>query len=168
MKSKLDKIKSSGFKTPSGYLDELEDRVFARLNNEDGSKDLKSSGFNLPENYFDTVEASVLNRLETKRETKIISLLTRRRLTYISSVAAALILAFTLFLNNEVGADELNYEVVSDYILDEDIDSYDLAALLTEEELSSIDIEIYNDSYNTDSIEDYLLENVDLEEIIDQ
>lgn len=167
MKSKLDKIKNSGYKIPKGYFDGLEDQVLVKMQSEKTLNKISSAGFSLPDDYFDTFETSVLNKL-AKPETKVVNLFSRRSLIYISSVAAALILAFTLFINNETGSEEFNYELVSDYIIDEGIDSYDLAALLTEEELSTMDLEIYSNSYQTDSVEDYLLENMDFEEIIDQ
>ena len=62
----------------------------------------------------------------------------------------------------------LDDEMVESYIIDEGIDTYELAALLTEEELTTLDTEIFTNTFTDDSLEDYLLENADMESILDQ
>ena len=167
MNSNLNNINKAGFKVPNDYFNTLEDEVINAIRLNELTKDHKETGFSIPSDYFDLVEDAIINEIKDAAETKVIPLFNRRRLTYISGIAAALIIAFTIFFNSTT-TDELNYELVEEYIIDEGIDTYDLAALLTEEELTNLNEKVYDEAYNLESLEAYLLENVNLEELIEQ
>lgn len=168
MSKNLKNIKSTGFKTPKDYFDGLEDAVFHKMSTEKIQEAIDDHGFAMPENYLEGVENSVLAKLD-QDSTKLISLLSRRNILYVSGVAAAIVLMFTLFLNKETQTiEDLDQNLVENYLLDQDISSYELASLLSDEELTLINDNIMQEVYDDDSLEDYLLENVNLEDIIEQ
>jgi len=61
------KQQGSGFKTPKGYFDSVEDSVFSKLTSEKFSK---KSGFKEPNNYFKTVENSVFQKIKKVESVK--------------------------------------------------------------------------------------------------
>ena len=169
--TRLKDIKNPGFKAPSkDYFDSLEDAVFARLKAEDLKEVVGEHGFSAPEGYFSKIEDNILDQVKPEEnEVKVVSLFNRKRLMYMSGVAAAILILFAVFINRSPEAEqELDMELVETYILDQDISTYELASLLTEEELQSINTDILEETFEDEDLEDYLLENVDLENIIDQ
>ena len=62
---------------------------------------------------------------------------------------------------------ELSMEPQKTYILDEGISSYELAALFTDEEITTFNEEIMEEAFNDEPLEDYLLENTDIEDLIE-
>ena len=167
--SKLDKIKNSGFKSPKGYFTNLEDQIIDRIKLEDALINTEASGFVMPEGYLEDVEDKIINRLPSK-EVKVVSIFRRQNLLYLSGVAAAVLILFAVLMNtgSSFNIDSLDEELVESYILDADVDTYELAALLTEEELTTLDTEIFDDAFADDSLDDYLLENAVIEDILDQ
>ena len=77
---------------------------------------------------------------------------------------------FAVFINqtNVENINDLDVELVENYMLEEDLDTYELASLLTEEEITTINTDIFTETYDDAILEDYLLENADLEDIMDQ
>jgi len=160
-------ITKTGFKAPENYFESVEDSVFSKIKSENSLKSVKGSGYKIPEGYLDTVEENILNKLNN--ETKVVSLFTRKNLVYISGMAAAILILFAIFIkNNNPLTEELDYQVVEAYILEQDINTYELASLLTDEELSDMTLEIMDDAFDEEDMEDYLLENVNIEDIIEQ
>ena len=169
MNKKLKDIKQTGFKTPKDYFSTLEDAVLDQIKTDDLLKGMESTGYSLPEGYLSSVEDNVFNKLDSNKDVKVVSLLSRRNLLYMSGVAAAIVILFSVFIKNEVNTnEELDYDMVENYIMQQDISSYELAALLTEEELESINSEVMDEAFTDDEMETYLLENVNIEEIIEQ
>jgi hypothetical protein len=161
----LNKIKSSGFKIPDEYFESLEEKVFSKLHGESKLSTIKTSGFKKPDNYFITIEESILQKLSQKKETKIIKLSSKRTLLYVSGIAACILLLFNLSIfENKPSFDDLETETVENYILDENINSYDIAALLSYEQIEEFVIIDYN--LNEDNIEKYLLDNADIEDLM--
>ncbi len=169
MQKDLNNIKNTGFKVPKDYFNILEDTILSKIKAESILKDIDSPGFEIPNGYLDTLEYTVFNKLPKKENPKIISLFSKKNLIYISGVAAAIVIMFGFFWNNTNASEmELDYEMVESYLIDQNISSYEIASLLTEEELSNIDSEIMNEAFNDEDMEDYLLENVNFEDIIEQ
>lgn len=165
---KLKHIKSTGFKTPDGYFDSLEAKLNARLANEERIQDIDNAGFEVPKDYFETLEDKILSQVSEPSKGKVVTLFSRRNLIYISGVAAAILVAFTIFFKSDPLTDTpIDDEVVKTYILDEGISSYELAALFTDEEITSFNEEIMEEAFNDESLEDYLLENTDIEDLIE-
>lgn len=169
MKTNFNNIKKTGFKTPDNYFDAVEDNIMNAIKKENSLNISKETGFITPEKYFDTIEDVIINKIEKKNTTKVITLFSKRNLIYASSIAAAILIMFSIYLNKDNDIlEEIEYEIVENYILNQGISSYDIASLLTEEELSYINFEIMDEAFNNEDIEDYLLENANLEDIIEQ
>ena len=169
MSNKLNNIQDNGFKVPKDYFDNLEEKIFANAHLDEAVQGENSTGFDVPKGYFDSLEDEIISKLP-QTETKVISLFSKRNLVYISGVAAAILILFAVFINqtNIENINDLEVELVENYMLEEDLDTYELASLLTEEEITTINNEIFTETYDDAILEDYLLENADLEDIMDQ
>lgn len=145
-------------KAPEGYFDDLENRVFAKLQ-EEGLPD--EIGMKVPEDYFDTLEDRLIERLGNEETTQVIPLYRRRPFVYAASIAACLILAVTLFIRN--APDDIVLEIADIEAYFEEggmeYDTDDIAQLLTDEDLEDLPSEkiLFSDQ----DIEEYLLENLD-------
>ena len=169
MKSKLKNIKKTGFKTPKNYFQNLEDQIMDTIKLDNALKSIDDAGFKIPQGYLDTLEDVVLTKVTKTSNPKVISILNKQTLIYISGVAAAVLIMFNIFWNKtETTIDTLDAELVENYFIDQGINTFEIAALLTNDEEINIDIEIFDETFNNDSLEDYLLENMDLEDFIDQ
>ncbi len=156
---KLHNINNSGFKVPENYFDTLEDRLFTQAKLK-ASAD--SSGFTMPENYLNTLEDNILSQVSEKETTKVIPLFSRKNLLYASSIAAAITLLFTLSIQNtKPMLDGVDNETVESYLLNEDIDLYEIASTLTAEDLAKENFKEVKIDETT--FEDYILSDVDLE-----
>ncbi|MFD1163559.1 MULTISPECIES: hypothetical protein [Hwangdonia] len=167
MKNKnLHNIKSSGFKTPDNYFESFDDELLAKLKTSNKLDGIKTTGFKVPNDYFETIDDTILNAVKNQRDTKVISLFTWKKVAYASAVAASIILMFNLVFNTseELTFDSLETASIENYLAEEDFTSYELATLLTEEELNS---EAFtNTNITEDSLEDYLLDNADIEDLL--
>jgi len=168
--NKLKNIKDPGFKVPKEYFNSLEDAVFSKLNTEELQGKIDDHGFAMPKDYLDAIEDKVFSKLNKNDDNvKVVSLFNKRNLLYISGIAAALVIMFSIFINKNDGtSEELDYEMVENYIIDQNISSYELASLLTDEELLEVNSDIMDEAFGDDSLEDYLLENANIEDIIEQ
>lgn len=164
MKNKnLQHIKSAGFKTPANYFESFDENVFNKLNSKNQLNSIKETGFKVPDNYFESFNETSLNSNFRGKESKVISLFSKRNFIYASSIAAAIVVLFFNLSIFEISPsfDNLETETVENYIIDENISSYEIAALLTDAEIEE-DI-IIEHSFSEDNIEAYLLENADIE-----
>jgi len=140
MQLNLNNIKKTGFKTPDNYFDAVEDNIMNAIKQENNLNLSKETGFKTPNNYFDAIEDVIINKIETKSTPKVILLFSKRNLLYASSIAAAVLLLFNLSIfDKEDPWDSLDTLTVENYILEEGIDSYELAALLTDDDFLEID-----------------------------
>lgn len=160
--NKLHNIKESGFEIPKGYFDSLEDTIISNIK----LKELSSeSGFKTPDNYFDSLEETILSKISEKENTKVISLFTRQNIVYLSGIAAAILLLFNLNIFNNDSLDwNLDTETVENYIIDENISSYEIASLLNEDEL--IENNFSQHSLSDETIETFILNDVDIDDLI--
>ncbi len=159
-------IREAGYEAPDTYFESIEDRVMAKLNEDVRLDKITNSGFKTPDNYFENIEDVIFENLKEDKVTKVIPLFSRRNILYFSSIAAAIIIMFGLFINK--GEAPLDMELVETYLEQQDLDTYDIASLLTEEDLSQDDFGIINDNFSEESLEDYLIDNANLEDIIEQ
>ncbi len=159
---KLHHIKSSGFTIPENYFDAFEKKLQDKIQGETSLAPNVSSGFKTPEGYFETLESNIFEKVSVEHKSKVVSLINRRTLIYVSGIAAAIVLLLYLWpFDNQHSFDTLEMETVENYVLDENFSSYEIASLLTEEELHN-DITVEH-KLNEEHIQDYLLENADLE-----
>lgn len=165
---RINNISKPGFKAPDNYFDSVEEGVFARLKSDNLKSMVEQTGFKIPDGYFDGLEERVEDKLKGD-EPKVIPLFSRKKLYYISGIAAAIVILLAVFLNRSSEEfQDLDYQMVETYIINQDISTYEIASLLTEEEIEQVDLNILDEKLNDESLEDYLLENINLEDIIDQ
>lgn len=164
-KDKLYNIKSTGFKTPDNYFESFDDKLFERLPQKDSVDSVKTTGYKTPKDYFDTVEANVFSKLSDD-EKPVIKLSTRKTFYYVAGVAASLLLLFAVFINSDT-TEELSVEMVENYLGNRDLNSYELAELLSDSDLLEDDFIITKTTYQEDNLESYLLENSDIESILE-
>ncbi len=152
----------AGFKVPESYFKNLDKTIpptsilKAKAN---------TSGFSVPKTYFNSFEDHVLQTLSAKKQTKVRPLFNKKSLVYVTSIAATIILLFTLTTNKtNTTWNTLDVEAVESYILLEDIDTYEIAAQLPEDNL--LETNFVNLDFNEQTIETYLLNNTDIEDLI--
>ncbi len=162
----LHNIKSTGYKTPDHYFESLEDAIFSKLAEESISSRVHSSGFKVPESYFESLDAKILNAVDENHKIQVISLLSWKKVAYISGIAASLILAFNLFFmnSNQLAIEDLETASIENYLMNEDLNAYDIAPYLGANELNSEDF--VENTLNASELEDYLLENSNVEYLI--
>ncbi|MEJ6791793.1 MAG: hypothetical protein QNK89_03395 [Lacinutrix sp.] len=151
---KLHYIKNSGFKVPQDYFEGLEDSILAeaKLNGL-----VSDSGFKTPEGYLEDFNVSV------KKEAKVISIFSRKNMLFVSSIAAAIVLFFSLniFDNSPLSINDLDTTTVDNYILDE-TEIGDLVSLFQDNELSETQFIDYTLS---DETLDSYLEVIDVSDL---
>lgn len=160
--NKLHTIKNTGFKVPKDYFDGIEDAILSDIK----LKELApQSGYKLPDTYFDSLEDTILNKVSAKETSKVISIFNIKNIIYMSSAAAAILLLFNLFtLKNKSAIDRLDTETVENYIINENIGSYEIVSLLLEEDLLNEGFtELKIDEH---TVETYILNNLDMENLI--
>lgn len=163
---KLHNIKSSGFKTPDNYFESFDDKLMQRLTDETIIKGIEDTGFKTPDGYFNTVEDKVLKRLKPKNETPVISIFRRKQFYYVSGIAASLLLLFAVFIS-QPQTEELSVDLVENYLIESDLNTYELAELLVDTNMLEDDFTITETIYKEENLEDYLLENADIESILE-
>ncbi|WP_299114491.1 hypothetical protein [uncultured Winogradskyella sp.] len=163
---KLHNINSTGFKAPKDYFESFDQKLMQRLEEDTSIKGITATGFNVPKDYFDTVEAKIIDKVNEENKTKVISLFSRKNMYYVSGIAASLLLFFAIFINTN-NTEELSIEMVENYFIDSDLDTYDLAELLTEADVLEEDFTLVETNYSEENLEEYLLENADIEAILE-
>ncbi|MCL6294394.1 hypothetical protein [Jejuia spongiicola] len=165
-KINLHNIKTSGHKTPEKYFESFDDRLFSKLRDGNELDTIKSAGFKVPNDYFETVNDKILSKLENKNEAKVIPLFSLKKVAYVSAIAASLVLMFNVVFNTpeKVTYESLEIASIENYLVEEDFTSYEFASLLTEDELNS---EVFtNTDISEESLEDYLLDNANIEDLL--
>jgi hypothetical protein len=161
---KLHTIKNSGFKVPKGYFESLDDNVLGKLKANFNLRDIKSNSFKTPDDYFETFDEKLFKSLET--ETKVRHLITWKQLTYISGIAASFLIFFNLYFSQpkNVNFDSLETASITNYLTEENFNTYELASLFSEDELTSD--KFTEEPINESVLEEYLYENASIEDLI--
>jgi cell division protein FtsL len=161
--NKLHNIKDTGFKVPKNYFDSLEDAILTDLKLKEMAPE---SGYKVPDNYFESLEHKITNAIVLEKEGKVIKLFTWRKAAYITSIAASLILMFNIFFNNtkNITIDTIETASIEDYILNEDLETSEIASLFADEDLA--DVQLINDGYSSETLENYIIDNLEIEDII--
>tara|TARA_R110000787_G_scaffold86285_7_gene184045 strand:- start:631 stop:1128 length:498 start_codon:yes stop_codon:yes gene_type:complete len=155
-----DKKHKEDFVIPNDYFQEFENRLFNKMNIELLTKD---SGFKVPEGYFNEVDEKIIHQVKKPiNKTKIISIVSRKTILYAATIAAVVVLIFSIVNNkNEIPTfDEVEFSSIKSYIEEGniEIDNSDLSLLFTEEDLSTM---ILEENYISEKIlNEYLLENI--------
>jgi hypothetical protein len=144
----------TGFDVPEGYFDALEDKLQTRLIQESLPRE---SGFGVPEGYFDSLEDTILAKVDLPKEVKVIPL--RTRILRISSIAAVFAIMLTVYFS--VPNEEI--EPTSDEIaawIDENINEIDTEYIVDSfDEETTLDASFFEDSLESNTIENYLDED---------
>lgn len=160
---KLHHIKSAGFKTPDHYFESFDTKLKERLTEKELIRNIDASGFKVPENYFDTLNDKVLKQI--KEDKPVITLISKRNLYYIAGIAASLILMLNVYFSSEtITINDIETASIESYLEDGDFTTYDLAALLTEDELNTTNF--IENELSENAIEDYLLNTIEIEDLI--
>jgi hypothetical protein len=159
--------KETGFRVPEGYFDGISDKVFNTIHFNDVSELPKNDGFKVPEGYFESVENAVESHLKNDESGTVIPFNYKKTLYYISGIAAALVIYFSVLTKNQ-NSSEVTVEMVQSYFEYKNMDSYELAELLIESDLINIEDVNIQSSIDDDELEAYLLEHANLEQIISQ
>jgi hypothetical protein len=185
-------VKTSGFKIPMDYFDEIENDVISKLNTEKFSKrnnfNVPNDYFNevedivvaklkaeaiqkndaiiIPDNYFDKIEDKVFNKLKSEKKSKVITL--KKFTKFIAPIAIAASLLLLVYLNTtskKYTFDSISTAAIESYFENggNDVDVLSIASLYTEDELKNEEI---FDSTVTDSVVVNYLSEENLEEII--
>ena len=160
--NKLNKIKNTGFKVPKNYFESIDDVLLSSVKLKNTITD---TGFSIPETYLNTLEDKILSKVSKKTGPRVIPLFNKRTLVYVSSIAAAILLFFNLSIfEKNITFDSLDIETAENYIMNEVYDSYEIATLLTEEELNEDNFIEYD--FNEETIEAYIIDHLDVEDLI--
>lgn len=166
-KEKLHNIESTGFKTTDSYFESFDDKLLQRITNESKILGVKSTGFKTPHNYFESIETDISNSLNNKKSTKIISLFSRKRLAYVSGLAASIVLLFSLLINqqNKPDIDTIDVAAIESYLYQQDYSTDEFASLFELNEISETDFinveiseETLNEYLENSEAEDFLLD----------
>ncbi len=161
----LQHLKRSGFKTPEGYFGTLETKLLETLETQSALHNVTHPGFKTPEDYFSSLEDRIIGQVSETKKPKVIALSRQKAVLYLSSIAAAVLLFFNLSIFKTTPSFEsLETASVEAYLIDENISSYEIAALLSDEQINTtIDLDLDIDQAN---IETYLLEHADIDDLL--
>jgi len=163
----LHNTKNTGFKTPNDYFETFDDRLFEKLEKDNPTlENIEDTGFTTPDDYFETLEDSIFEKLNDDNK-PFIAINRKRKLYYISGIAASILLLLAIFINKPNNSEALSTEMVETYFTDADLDTYELAELLSDADLLDENFTITETNYNEDSLEEYLLEHSDIESILE-
>ncbi|MEZ4818107.1 MAG: hypothetical protein R2776_09095 [Flavobacteriaceae bacterium] len=156
---KSNKKYTHGLKTPPSYFNTLEEDIFIKIAEEKLPNDL---GFKVPSGYFNSLETQLLIEIPTKKEPTVISLFSKKNLGYAAGIAAILFIAlFVVFTPKTNTLDAIQTSEIEAYVSNGNIDLYtqDIAQLLTEDDLESLQIE-ETVFFSEENLETYLLETI--------
>jgi hypothetical protein len=160
----LNNIKFHGFKIPEGYFESFDEKILGELNKESRLKTMES-GFKTPKNYFNTVENIIIKQVSEQNNIKVISIFNKKNMIYVTSIAAAVLLLFNLSIfEKNPSFENLDTETVENYFLNENISSYEIASVLSDDELNDVISIDYN--VEEENLEAYLMEHADIETLM--
>ncbi len=163
----LHTLKTSGFKIPNAYFEDVDHAILSKVIELEIADKVDSSGFEVPADYFDALDENVLKTINENKAIKVVPLVTWRKITVVSAIAASIVLALNIFFERTTSFTFENLETASieTYLMNEDLTAYDMAPYL---EASDINSENFIDmNIKASVLEDYLLENSDLEHLIE-
>lgn len=159
----LKNIKQSGFKTPKGYFENLEDKL---LNLSNTPLEFKDTGFKVPDYYFETVENSILTNVSNQKETKVIQLFNKKTIIAGLSIAASIALLFNLSIfEKQITYDSLDTETLEAFVLNQDLESSDIANLFANEDFNKT---LITEFVSDNTLENYLLNTENVEDLLSE
>lgn len=162
--NKLHNIKETGFKVPKDYFESLEDIVLSEVKLQET---ISESGYKVPDHYFNSLEDKIINAVQPQKDTKVIKLFTWRKASYAAAIAASFILTINIFFNKKpehITIETIEIASIENYIIDEDLETAEFASLFTQEDL--MDVQLIHDGYSSETLENYVFDNLEIEDII--
>lgn len=162
--NKLHNIKNAGFKVPKDYFASLEDSILTETKLQELAN---KTGFTTPPDYFNSLEDNILNTETQVKEPKVVKLITWQHIAYVTGIAASILLIVNLFFKTETNTitiEDLETASIENYILEEDLETTEFASLFTNEDLK--DVKLISDGYSSETLEDYVFDNLEIEDII--
>ncbi len=158
----------SGFKVPENYFEVFDEHLFSKISEENFPK---SAGHIVPEGYFENMEDRIVKRvINSEKPTKVIPLFAKKYFGYAAAIAACLLIGFMIFNNraDNSNLDSLQLAAIDTYIEDGNlnIDLYDLTSYIDDEDITDLNLE--NQQFSKTTLENYLLENVNEETLINE
>lgn len=140
----LDTKISSGFTAPDGYFDHVEESITNTIASQEEEKSMLdhkiSSGFGTPESYFESLEEKILQKATKEApKGKVISIISKRNLLYISGIAAMIAIIISVSINKgNTGLTDINtleLAEIQEYFAEGNVElsNEDIASLLDEE-----------------------------------
>lgn len=155
-----DKKNISNFSVPNNYFATIKKRVFLKIAEE---KLPKTTGFGIPDEYFDTIEPRIAKRIANETQPKVRRMISTRVYAYVASVAACLVLVFSLVKSSHAPTDieSVNLSAIDQYIEagNLDIDLYELINYLSD--FDEFDLNVETSLLTDSAIEEYLYMNLD-------
>ncbi len=138
---------------PDGYFDFFAKRLQAQLELDQLLGEDTGSGFVVPEGYFKTNASNIINN--NIQKSKIISLYVKRLVWAAASVAAIVVLVYSMQKNT---SSELDFNTLSEFVTQDEsnFSTEELASLLNDDEIGLLSQELLPDD---ESYLDYLDEN---------
>lgn len=172
-KKKIAYNSNPGFKVPDNYFEEFEERMMDVISQPTPLSDYKGkSGFAVPQNYFETVEGTILEKVEEQKpKGTVIPLFRKRKLFYAASVAAVFIGIVSILLlkpNAELSMGSLEFSALEYFIEEGNMDlNYNEISSFMFEEGYVLD-HLYNSNLNEEELFNYLSENVDYADLLEE
>jgi len=122
------------------------------------------SGFTTPDGYFDSFSESFLARLP-KNKPKVISIFKSRKTMYYAVAAILLLLlSIPLYIKYETNSNEIDSEILEDYITyHSSISEDEIVKLLETEDIEKMKIDL---NLTEEDFEEILVTNADLEQYL--
>ena len=155
------------FKVPTNYFDEFENHLFKKINEEVLPKNI---GFKTPTEYFNKLDIKIKRKNNSKsKEGKLIPIVSKKTFMYAASIAAIVILVFSVLKNSPpvYTLEEIEISNIENFINEGNIQlkQYEISILFTDEILNNITSNQSRLSGN--QLENYLLENInDLNDLL--
>ncbi|MET7027816.1 hypothetical protein [Sediminicola luteus] len=158
-----EKDKHSGFKTPEGYFEGLNDSLLDKIKG-DSTVIPKNEGFEVPEGYFEGLNQNILSKLK-EEESKVIALNPYRKYYFTAiAVAASLLLVIGLQWKKEeaYSFDDLASSDIESYFEFNDygMSSYEIAEIMSIDDIHIQDM--MQNEIKDENIADYLNDNIDI------
>ncbi len=158
----------SGFKTPENYFESFEEHLFVKISEENFPK---SAGHKVPDGYFQNMEDRVLKTvINSEKPKKVIPLFPKKYFGYAAAIAACLLIGFTIFntKTDNSSLDLLQLAAIDTYIEDGNLnlDLYDLTSYIDDEDFTDLNLD--DRQFSETALENYILENIDEETLINE
>ncbi|WP_338730995.1 hypothetical protein [Mangrovimonas cancribranchiae] len=162
MSNNLKHSKQHGFSTPKNYFDSFDAKILQQLKEEETLHQVKTHGFKVPNHYFNEVDNLIIK--STSKKTKVIAMPLLKKALYTTGIAASLLLAFTVFFNqNNISFDDVETTSLETYI-ESDFELQDFTTFFTNEDLENNSFSEVR--FSEEHLENYIFNNTSIEDLM--